>query len=109
MIYPIINIDILKKIDHNLMARLISLFSDSMGQVFSEVEKSLISTDFDTIAFYIHRAKGSSVLVGANGINQITKEIEVEIKAKDIKKITALFIILQENYSLYEQEVSKLV
>lgn len=109
MTYTIINIDILKKIDHDLMVRLISLFSDSMGQVFSEVKKSLNSNDFDTIAFYIHRAKGSSILVGADGINQITKEIEVEIKAKDIKKITALFIILQKNYSLYEREVSKLV
>lgn len=102
------NLEQLTEDDAPMMQMLLDEFLNTTEEDLRSLEKAVENKTHREIASLAHRIKGSSMIVGANQLIQLTNELEEAGKQAENEKFESLLSDIRKCYSSVSEAIKKL-
>lgn len=80
-----------------LMAEMIDIFTEQVGDLFQDMKNNLESEDYETLGKVAHKAKSSVAIMGMNELSAKLKELELLTKENEKPETYPSYIELFQN------------
>ena len=90
--------------DQELLAELLEIFTETLPQTLTTIEKSIESVDLAGIRNAAHSLKGSSANLGAERIRHLAAGLETAVLEEQAGALDVFLIALREEHTAFLRE-----
>ena len=95
------------KVDPEFLEKVIGMFFEQAPQLVEEIRSHELKNEWELLGQKAHKLKGTSLNLGARILAEVSKQLEIKGRNKDITNIGDLVEELAQIYKLTESELKK--